>query len=92
MEFDLPEIEPGSAAHAVLIAYSRKEAGEIIIEQSSPAWLRRLAELQDVEPDQLAKAHGHLIALGYLEFDLVSRSEGIAYRLTGDAKRWMEAA
>jgi hypothetical protein len=44
----------------------------------------RYSQLTD---QQISQAHGILIALGYLEFDLVNRSAGIGYSLTYSGKK-----
>lgn len=51
------------------------------------AWVVRLAEVADVEPEALTKIHGKLIALGFLKFQLKNRSSGVSYRVTRQGKQ-----
>lgn len=44
----------------------------------------RLDDVEGIAPDQMARLHGRLIAMGYLTEELVGRTGGVAYRLTRD--------
>lgn len=44
--------------------------------------LPRLHEVMEIEPERLSQLHGHLVAIGYLEEEILARSAGLAYRIT----------
>lgn len=44
-------------------------------------WVERLLEVDDWKPEQLSVAHGRLIALGVLDFELGARMEGLKYQV-----------
>ena len=50
-------------------------------------WLPRIANVAGVDPQELSKIHGQLIAYGLLKCDLADRSSGMVYQLTATAKQ-----
>jgi hypothetical protein len=44
-------------------------------------WLPRIGTLDGVEPAEIARLHGKLIALGYLRFQLHDRRTGVQYQV-----------
>ena len=57
------------------------------LEPTTKPWVNRVTQLEGIEPEELSWLHGQLIALGYLEFDLMSRSDGIGYLISRQGKR-----
>ena len=49
---------------------------------SRTPWLPRLRQIDGMDPDQLSRAHGRMIAYGLLQCDLPSRTAGVVYQLT----------
>ena len=44
-------------------------------------WLQRLRQIEGMDPGQLSRAHGRMIAYGLLQCDLPSRSAGGPHRI-----------
>ncbi|MDA0588394.1 MAG: hypothetical protein O2820_08600 [Planctomycetota bacterium] len=53
-------------------------------------WLPRLTSLDDIQPEELSRTHGGLIAYGLLKCDLADRSTGVVYQLTSVARQVIE--
>lgn len=49
-------------------------------------WVPRIREMDGIEPAALSAIHGRLIALGYLNFDLAGRTDGLRYQLSRDGR------
>ena len=49
-------------------------------------WVQRITKLPGIEPQELSKIHGRLIAYDLLKCDLVGRSDGMVYQLTSSGK------
>ncbi len=58
---EMERLQEGKELHTLLLHYQR--AGEA----DRQAWQDRLAEMDGVEPRQLVKLHGELLAYGWLE-------------------------
>lgn len=66
----------------VLQAY-RHRMQELRAEQAEfDGWIPRLRRIDGIEPDDLPRAHGKLIALGLLKFQLADRFAGMQYQLS----------
>lgn len=66
-------------------------ASEPAVERSRKAiWLPRLTKLAGIEPEELSRTHGRLIAYGLLKCDLADRSTGVVYQLTSTARQVIE--
>jgi hypothetical protein len=61
---------------AVLQAYADRKDAE-------SGWVPRIESLPEVDPAGLSPAHGKLIALGLLKFELGDKTSGIRYQVTG---------
>lgn len=59
-------------------------------EESGPRWAPRLETFQELPPEDLSLAHGELIALGWLTFQLGDRNNGLAYRLTPEGRQVLQ--
>lgn len=59
-------------------------------EEQGTRWAERIAELNDVESDELSIIHGELIALGWLTFRIEGRDSGLMYRITAEGKKASE--
>jgi hypothetical protein len=53
-------------------------------------WLPRLTNLDGIQPEELSRTHGGLIAYGLLKCDLADRSTGVVYQLTSVARQVIE--
>lgn len=51
-----------------------------------PTGVPRLTSVEGAPDDELSSIHGRLIAAGLLQFDVLSREEGLVYRLTREAR------
>jgi hypothetical protein len=74
----------------VLAAYRVGQAQEIARNPESDGWLPRFRCVEGIEGEQLSKAHGQLIALGLLKFELAGRAEGIRYQVSLLGKQTLE--
>lgn len=54
-------------------------------------WAPRLTAVEGVNPEELSRIHGRLIAYGLLKCDLADRSSGVVYQLTSEARKSLEA-
>lgn len=61
-------------------------------EQSGQRWVPRIRSLADVDAAELSTAHGRLIALGLLNFQLEGRTSGLCYRLSPLGRAALESA
>lgn len=60
-----------------------------VAENADERWIPRLASVEGVEEENLAVAHGRLIAYGLLKFKLMNRA-GVGYQLTSLGRRGVE--
>lgn len=74
----------------VLAAYRVGQAQEIARNPESDGWLPRFRSVEGIEGEQLSKAHGQLIAMGFLKFELAGRAEGIRYQVSQLGKQTLE--
>lgn len=89
---DLPHWRDVLATYAALAEHNpdapapqiNAETGEVIEEEP---WVVRLAELDELDPEELNRTHGRLIALDLLEFTIVNRNDGLGYQITRDGKK-----
>ena len=61
-------------------------------DEQGTRWAERIADLNDVESDELSIIHGELIALGWITFQIEGRSSGLMYRITAEGKKASELA
>lgn len=54
------------------------------------SWVLRLAELDEIDSDELNRTHGRLIALDLLEFTIVNRTDGLGYQITKDGMKLLK--
>jgi hypothetical protein len=52
-----------------------------------PRWCGRISALEDADIADVATAHGELIALGWLKFQLEDGRSGLVYRVSGEGRR-----
>ena len=53
-------------------------------------WVQRITQIATIEPAELSKIHGRLIAYGLLKCDLAGRSDGMVYQLTSSGKTMLK--
>ena len=61
-------------------------------EDQGTRWTQRIAELDQIDGEELSAIHGQLIALGWLTFQLEDRNAGLMYRITNAGKKACELA
>ncbi len=54
--------------------------------EEETGWIPRVRELPGIAAERLAPLHGQLIAHGLLKFNLLGRSQGVGYRVTGEGR------
>ncbi|MCA9048187.1 MAG: hypothetical protein KDA89_05630 [Planctomycetaceae bacterium] len=75
----------------VLLAYSvRAAAVKAVAEEKADGWLERIDSLPQINPEDLTRCHGQLIAFGFLKFEVSGRSHGLRYQLSDRGRRAME--
>lgn len=52
-------------------------------------WVDRICDLDGVEPDDLCKLHGKLIAAGFINFQMRNRTSGLEYRVANAGKQYL---
>lgn len=79
--------------HELLAFYEENQPAPVLHDPESEQaeepnkWVTRVIEIEGLDAEALSKLHGQMIALGYLEFDLMSRSDGIGYLISSDGKK-----
>lgn len=66
----------------VLRTYANRERTARAASNEFDGWLNRIDRLGALEPEQLTRAHGLLIAEGLIRFELVGRNDGLKYQLS----------
>jgi hypothetical protein len=90
-DIDAESLDGGDGSwRLVLAAYRVSQAQEIARNPESDGWLPRFRNVEGIEGEQLSKAHGQLIALGLLKFELAGRAEGIRYQVSQLGKQTLE--
>lgn len=84
VEGELVEEEPPEPAAAV----PAKPATPFDAEKGDP-WVDRICDLDGVEPDDLCKLHGKLIAAGFINFQMRNRTSGLEYRVANAGKQYL---
>lgn len=89
LDFVAQELSRTDAWRRVLEAYDDPSEPPIAPDANGELWRPRVARIEGVEPAQLSRLHGTLIALGCLKFDL-SGKVGVQYQLTTLGRRTLE--
>ncbi len=89
LDFVAQELGQSDGWRRVLEAYNGPTDPPIPPDEHGEVWRPRLARLDGVEPAQLSRLHGTLIALGCLKFDL-SGKVGVQYQLTPLGRQTLE--
>lgn len=77
-----PALAEHPVCHVVLEAY-RHRAHELRTTQAEfDGWIPRLRTIDGIEGDELPRAHGKLIAMGLLKFQLADRFAGMQYQIS----------
>lgn len=74
----------------VLGAYHANQTEQKAQNPETDGWLPRLRSVEGIEGEALARAHGQLIALGFLKFELMGREDGMRYQVSSLGKRTIE--
>ncbi len=74
----------------VLGAYHANQTEQKAQNPETDGWLPRLRSVDGIEGEALARAHGQLIALGFLKFELMGREDGMRYQVSPLGKRTIE--
>lgn len=81
LNFAVQELSDHPEWRCVLLAYQSRYAE---VKQANPeadGWLPRLLRIDGVDPAQLSRLHGKLIAVGFLKFD-ISGKAGMHYQVS----------
>jgi hypothetical protein len=90
LDFELIEMDRQGDWRAVLGAYRAAVSDARARNPESDGWIGRFPALEGVDPNQLARLHGRLIAGGLLRFELADRDAGLLYQLTPEGRRMLE--
>ena len=71
-------------------AYSVKSTAQKATVENFDGWLERIDELDGLEKTDLVRAHGELIALGYLKFEIAGSSVGPRYKISPAGKQALD--
>lgn len=90
MDFELEQLRENPQWLLLLQEY-RQEATRRREQQDDSAefdgWVERLSDIDGLRDEQLPRAHGKLIALGLLNFQLTGRTSGVRYQVTSRGLR-----
>jgi len=89
LDFVAQELGRSDEWRRVLEAYHGPMDPPIAPDENGELWRPRLARIDGVEPAQLSRLHGTLIALGCLKFEL-SGKVGVQYQLTPFGRQTLE--
>lgn len=90
IDFDAETLAGDGPWRLVLAAYRAGQAQEVAKNPESDGWLPRFRSIDGIEGEELSKAHGQLIALGLLKFELAGRAEGIRYQVSTLGRQTLE--
>jgi hypothetical protein len=89
LDFVAQELGRSDEWRRVLEAYNGPIDPLIAPDENGELWRPRLARMEGVEPAQISRLHGTLIALGCLKFEL-SGKVGVQYQLTPLGRQTLE--
>ncbi|NOX55596.1 MAG: hypothetical protein GXP27_14385 [Planctomycetes bacterium] len=87
-----PEWRHVLEAYRALQEQAEQQRAKSERDQDGEVWLPRLAQVDGVPAEKMAAIHGKLIALGWLQFQLQGRNDGVLYRLSPDGRRALESS
>lgn len=80
-EFVIEGLEQSADWRIVLNVYQSRSSELKSANPDAECWLPRVSQIEGIEPADLSRLHGRLIALGLLEFE-VSGKAGMQYQLS----------
>jgi hypothetical protein len=89
LDFVAQELGQTGDWRRVLEAYSGPTDPQILPDENGEIWRARVSRIDGVEPAQLSRLHGTLIALGCLKFEL-SGKVGMQYQVTTLGRQTLE--
>lgn len=92
MQFELDQLRENPGWQSVLRAYAEAMAVGDADDPERSGWANRLSEVPGVDPSELARAHGRLIAFGMLKVQLAGRATGLQYQLTHLGRQFLANA
>jgi hypothetical protein len=81
LDFVAEELGQSDEWRRVLEAYNGPLDPQILPDENGEIWRPRVSRVEGLEPAQLSRVHGTLIALGCLKFEL-SGKVGMQYQVT----------
>jgi hypothetical protein len=81
LDFPAEELTDDADWRLVLDAYQNRDL-ELRTGNPEEGWIPRLASVSGVEAADLSRAHGKLIALGFLKFEVSGNKAGIHYQVS----------
>jgi hypothetical protein len=90
IDFDPALLDGDDSWRLVLGAYQAGHSQRIEQNPEADGWLPRLRAVAGIEGEALSRAHGRLIALGLLKFELAGRDAGMLYQVSPLGKRTLE--
>ena len=75
----------------IMQAYAVRAKTKKATEEAFDGWLERLDDAEGVTKEELTTAHGQLIALGFLKFEIAGRA-GLRYQISPRGKTVLENA
>jgi hypothetical protein len=89
LDFVAEELGHSDEWRRLLEAYNSPLDPQISPDENGELWRPRVSRVDGVEPSQLSRLHGTLIALGCLKFEL-SGKVGVQYQLTTLGRQTLE--
>lgn len=78
-------------SHLQLVkAYTLKSTTQKATVETFDGWLERIDQLEGLEKEDLVRAHGELIARGFLKFEIAGSSIGLRYKVSPAGKQALE--
>ena len=87
INFELEQLRQNSEWELVLSAYYAEHLQTQATAEDFDGWLNRVAVVEGVKDEHLPRIHGKLIALGFLKFDLTTRTSGVRYQISQSGLR-----
>ena len=89
MHFELDQLSENPGWVALLSAYHQEAKERAAAEEEFEGWVERRTKVEGLESEESSKAHGRLIAFGFLGMQLGSRHAGLKYQVTYAGQQYL---
>jgi hypothetical protein len=86
-DFELQDLNRVHGWRLLLQAYEVRREAANREKEKSDGWVPRVKAVDGLQPADLSRVHGVLIALGLLKFQLDGRTTGVRYQINAAGKR-----